>query len=165
MKHSSWSVVKWHIVNHILCLYTIFKPSNLVLGLLFKESYCLFGDVFFLVVVVAVSTMMTLLMLFFFFCLLLAYFAVYLVFCSSPYVKLFVAQTLSSVLIYNPARPYKKCNYRFISTLLSFEIAFQKGVFLMWFGFIFQGQFDVSQELTVSKYPSLPFCQTNILSL
>lgn len=102
---------------------------------------------------------------FFFFCLLLAYFAVYLVFCSSPYVKLFVAQTLSSVLIYNPARPYKKCNYRFISTLLSFEIAFQKGVFLMWFGFTFQGQFDVSQELTVSKYPSLPFCQTNILSL
>lgn len=58
--------MKWHIVNHILCLYTIFKPSNLVLGLLFKESYCLFGDGFFLVVVVAVSTMMTLLMLFFF---------------------------------------------------------------------------------------------------
>lgn len=38
-----------HTLNCILCLHTVFKPSNfLVLGLLFKECYCLFDGVGFL---------------------------------------------------------------------------------------------------------------------
>lgn len=54
MLHSPWSVAKWqpHTLNHILCLRSVFKPSNLlVLELCFKESYSLFGGVLFVIVI------------------------------------------------------------------------------------------------------------------